>query len=125
MIGDVVFQIEPAKPSVSKVQPDLLIYTTLGSDAVAIADDQHPHQKFGIDRGPTSMAVVAGQLAMNSSKRFRHKHIDPAQQMRLWNTLNKVERVEELNLIGGLVNHYQIVLLANHPENGNASTPRI
>ena len=71
------------------------------------------------------MAVVAGQLAMNPSKRFRHKHIDPAQQMRLWNTLIEVERIEELSLIGGLATHHQSVLLANHPENGITPTPRI
>jgi Fibronectin type III-like domain len=40
MIRDFVLQIEPAKPSVGQVQPDLFTQTPLGSNAVAIAEDQ-------------------------------------------------------------------------------------
>ena len=71
------------------------------------------------------MAVVAGRLAINPSKGFRYKPIDPAQQMRLRNALIEVERIEEMSLIGGLATHHRSVLLANHPENGITPTPRI
>src|SRR5712671_1598859 len=57
VIGNFVFQSEPAEPTVGKVQRDFLAKPPLGPDAEAVADDQHPEHQFRIDRGPAGMAV--------------------------------------------------------------------
>ena len=34
----------------------------LRADTEAVADDQHPNEQLGIDRGPTAMAVKRGEV---------------------------------------------------------------
>jgi len=41
---------------------DLLAQPPFGPDAHAVADNQHPHHQFGINRGPADVAVERLQL---------------------------------------------------------------
>jgi hypothetical protein len=41
---------------------DFLAQASLGADAKAITNDQHPDHQFGIDRWATHRAVKGGQL---------------------------------------------------------------
>ena len=56
---------EPTEPAVSEVQVNLLAQPTFGTNAVAIANQQHPDQQFGINRRPASRAVKWRQVAPN------------------------------------------------------------
>ena len=49
MIWNKVFETEPAKPAVSKMQLDLLTQLPFRADAVAIPNNQHPDQEFRIN----------------------------------------------------------------------------
>ena len=62
VIGDVAFQIEPAEPAIGEVEMHLLAEPTLGANAEAITDDQHPDHQFWIDRGPADLAVERPQM---------------------------------------------------------------
>lgn len=52
----------PAEPAIGKIEMDLLAQSPLGSDAVAVADDQHPEHQFGLNRGPAGGTVGIGQM---------------------------------------------------------------
>jgi hypothetical protein len=41
---------------------DFIAQPPLGSDTHAVADNQHPHHQFGINRGPADAAVERPQL---------------------------------------------------------------
>jgi hypothetical protein len=56
---------EPTEPAVSEVQVNLLAQPTFGTNAVAIANQQHPDQQFGINRRPANRAVKWRQVAPN------------------------------------------------------------
>ena len=81
VIGHLVVEIEATKPAVRKVKVDLLAQPPLGADAVAIADNQHPDHKLGIDRGPANVAVEGRQLVAKLSQYPGHHRIDPPQQV--------------------------------------------
>jgi hypothetical protein len=52
VVWDVAIEAEPAKPAISEVQMDLFVERPLGTNAIAVADQQHPHQRFRINRRP-------------------------------------------------------------------------
>lgn len=64
VMRDPVVEIELAKPSVGKVQLDLLAQTALVSDAVAVPNDEHPDHQFRIDGRAANVAVKGLQLLM-------------------------------------------------------------
>jgi hypothetical protein len=45
-----------------------LAQASLGADAKAITDDQHPDHQFGIDRWATNRAVKGGQFPPQLAK---------------------------------------------------------
>src|SRR5262245_39578156 len=53
VIRHLVVEIEAAEPAIGKVKLNLLAQPALRPDAVAIADDQHPDHKLGVDRRTT------------------------------------------------------------------------
>lgn len=53
---------EPTEPAVGQVQTHLLAQATLGADAEAIADQQHPDHSLRIDRGAAHLAVERRQM---------------------------------------------------------------
>ena len=57
MIRNSVFEIEAAKPAVSKMQFHLLTQSSLTADAVAVAYDQHPDHQLRVNRGAADVTV--------------------------------------------------------------------
>jgi len=62
MIGNVAVKAQATKPAVSQIEVDLFAQPTLRANAEAVAGDQHPHHQFGIDRGPSHVAIVGPQV---------------------------------------------------------------
>ena len=57
MVRNLIVEIELAEPAVSKVQRHFLAQPALMTNAIAVTDQQHPDDQFGIDRGPADSAV--------------------------------------------------------------------
>jgi hypothetical protein len=108
MVGHLVAEIEPAKPSVRQMQLDFLAQPPLKADAVAIADDQHPDHKLGINRRPTNVAIEGRQPIAKFNQYPCHDRIDPAQQMARRDAPLEVEQVKQLALIARLDPSWQI-----------------
>ena len=81
VIGDLVIEIEAAEPAIGKVKLDLLAQPALKTDAVAVADDQHPDHELGVDRRPADLAIEGFQPLAKISQYPRHRRIDAAQEM--------------------------------------------
>ena len=62
MIRHIAFKAEPAEPPIGEVQMHLLTQPTLGTDAEAVADDQHADHQLRIDRGPPDLAIEGPQM---------------------------------------------------------------
>jgi hypothetical protein len=62
VIRDRPLESEPAEPAIGEVQVHLLAEPTLGPDAEAVADDQHPDHQLRVDRGPPDLAVERAQV---------------------------------------------------------------
>jgi hypothetical protein len=84
MIRDLVVEVEATEPAIGKVKLDLLAQAALGTDAVAVADDQHPDHEFRVDRGPADLAVEGLQPLANVGQYPCHRRIDTAQKMARW-----------------------------------------
>src|SRR5262249_9439852 len=65
VVRNSVVEIEPAEPTVGKVQLNLLARPSLKADAVAVTHNQHPDHQFRVDRGPPDFAIE-GRLAPQS-----------------------------------------------------------
>src|SRR6266852_4065575 len=107
VVGDLVFEIETAEPTIGKMQLDLLAQSALGADAVAVAHDEHPQHEFGIDRRPADLAVEGLQLLAKRGQDLRYNRIDPAQQVVGRNAVFQVEQVEQMALIARLPTHHR------------------
>jgi hypothetical protein len=57
MVGHLVVEIEPTEPAIGKVKLHFFAQPALRTDAVAIADNQHPDHELGIDRRPADLAI--------------------------------------------------------------------
>src|SRR5277367_5446465 len=62
MIGDVAVEPQATEPAIGQIEVDLLAQPTLRANAEAVADNQHPHHQFGINRGPSHIAVIGPQM---------------------------------------------------------------
>jgi len=63
VVWDASLQTEVAKPAIGEVQVNLLAEASLGADAEAVADDQHPDHQLRIDRRPPSRAVEWSEVS--------------------------------------------------------------
>ena len=63
MIGNATLQTEAAKPPIGQVQVNLVAQPALGTNAEAVAHDQHADQQLRINRGAAHRAVKGSQLA--------------------------------------------------------------
>src|SRR4029077_12621820 len=57
MIGDSAVQSESAEPAIGEIKVNFVAEAALGTNAHAVADDQHADHQLGIDRGPAHLAV--------------------------------------------------------------------
>src|SRR5215510_691461 len=69
VMRDPVVEIELAKPSVGKVQLDLLAQTALLSDAVAVSNNEHPDHQLRVDGRAADVAVKGLQVLMRVGER--------------------------------------------------------
>ena len=91
---------------------DLVAEPALGPDPEAVADDQHPDHEFGIDRGPTNLAVEGPQ--MRSQPRQVHNAVNCAEKMAGRNVALQAELVEQRLLRHPPLAHHPVAL---RPEN--------
>ena len=73
---------------------DFLTEPPFGTDAHAVADDQHPQHQVGIDRGPADSAVERPQLCTDALQ--INKPVDAAKQMIPWHIIIEAEIIEQL-----------------------------
>ena len=75
MIRDSAVQSEPAEPAIRQIEVSLFTQAALGSDAHAVADDQHADHQLRIDGGAAHPAVkrlqrlaevIEGEMAVNA-----------------------------------------------------------
>src|SRR5215468_4902132 len=106
MVGHSVVEIEATEPAIGKVKLDLLAQAALRSDAVAVADNQHPDHELGVDRRPADLAVELLQLLAKVSQYPAHDTIHATQQVARRNARFEVKQIEQLALIGLLSPHH-------------------
>jgi hypothetical protein len=74
-----VLKTQPTEPAVGQIEVYLFTQPSLGTNAEAVTDDQHPHHQVRINRGPPRVAIeryeVAAQIAEVEAA------INPAQQV--------------------------------------------
>src|SRR5579863_57824 len=106
MVRNLVVKLEPAEPPIGQMQLDFLAQLPLKTDAVAVADNQHPDHQLGINRWPADLAVERHQLLAKLTQYAAHNRIDPAQQVARRNTPFEVEQVKQLALVAGMPTHH-------------------
>jgi hypothetical protein len=74
MVGDMPVEPKPAKPPIGQIEMDFLTKAPLGTNAKAIAHDQHSNHQFWIYRGPPNGAIEWSQLLPQLSK--LHEPVD-------------------------------------------------
>jgi hypothetical protein len=65
VVRHLAVEAEPAEPAVGEVQVHLLAQPPFGANAVAVANQQHPDEQFGINRRPAGRAIKWRQMAPN------------------------------------------------------------
>ena len=75
----------------------------LPGDAVQIADQQHAQQQFGINRGPSGLAVAVFELLTYKLK--TDVPVDEPQQMVFGNLIFQAEVIEQ-RFATGVVSHH-------------------
>src|SRR5215472_2073412 len=79
MVRHFVVEIEATEPAIGKVKLDFLAQPALRSDAVAVADNQHPDHKLGVDRRPADLTVERLQPLAKVSQYPDHDRIHATQ----------------------------------------------
>jgi hypothetical protein len=62
MIRHIPFEAKSTEPPIGEVQMHFLTQPTLGTNAKAVADDQHADHQFWIDRRPPDLAIEGPQM---------------------------------------------------------------
>jgi len=73
MVRNPPIESKLAEPAIRQIEINFLAQPSLGSDADAIADDQHPNHQFRINRGSTHGAIEGRQIPMQRSLRSRKR----------------------------------------------------
>lgn len=93
MVEHGALEAKPAKPTIGQVQMDLVAKPSLGANAEAVPDDQHPDHQFGIDRWPAGVAVERPQMRADAGK--IDEAVDRPQQVLRRNMPLQAELVEQ------------------------------
>ena len=116
MIGDLVLDAEPAKPSVGQIDLHLSANPPLRADRKHVADDQHPDHQHRIDRGSAGVRVVRRKLLVHPTE-IEHR-VDLADQMIRRHHLVEIERIKELALSILPPSHHRRLPLMTPQSNG-------
>ncbi|MNU88845.1 hypothetical protein D3C71_786690 [compost metagenome] len=106
MVQHRILQAQLTEPAVRQVQMHFLAQPTFGSDAEAVAHDQHPDQKSRIDGGTAGVAVVRGEMLVQLAQ--IEELVDTAKQMVRWDVIFEIEGVEQRGLAGFLTSHHRV-----------------
>lgn len=97
---------EPTEPAVRQVEMHLFAQPALGTDAEAVADDQHANQQRRIDRWAARVAVVRRQMLVQTVE--VEEPVDATQQMVRRDVVLEVEGVEQRRLRCLLPTHHRV-----------------
>ncbi|MNQ81830.1 hypothetical protein D3C85_968670 [compost metagenome] len=122
VIGHCILEAETTEPSICKIQLNFFAQTTLGADAVAIPNDQHPDHKFGVNGRTARMAVVLRQVLVEVLQ--IQTAIDGSKKMGRRNDVFKVESVEQPLLPARLMTHHVGALRTRWRFANSARRPR-
>ena len=75
MVRHCLFEAKPAESPVGEVEPDLVAQSPLGTDRVAVADQQHPDHQLRIYRRAADLAVERLELLAD--------HVEVQQRLQL------------------------------------------
>jgi hypothetical protein len=103
-----ILQAEAAEPPICQIQMHFLAQPPLGSDAEAVADNEHPHHELAIDRRSTGMAIEGRKVFAKFVE--IEESIDAAQQMSGRNVIVDVEEIKESFLTTPPRTHHPDVL---------------
>jgi hypothetical protein len=92
VVGNFVLEIEPTEPAIGEMEFDFLAQFPLGTDAIAIPDNEHPQHELWIYRRSADFAVEGLQFVAKTSQYPGYDRIDPAQQMVRRDALFEVNR---------------------------------
>src|SRR6478609_5555328 len=112
VIRHLAVQTEPTEPAIREIEMDFLTEPPFGTDAHAVADDQHPQHQVGIDRGPADSAVERPQLCTDALQ--INKPVDAAKQMIPWHIIIEAEIIEQLRRRDLHAHHRLSLLLQNN-----------
>ena len=93
MVGHVPVEAKPAEPAVGQIEVNLVAQPPLGTNAVAVAHQQHADHQLGIDRGSAHLAVV--RLKVSPNVRQIDEPIDLAQHVTAWDVPLQAEAIEQ------------------------------
>src|SRR5262249_3075743 len=93
-----------AEPPIRQIEMHFLAQASLGADAEAVADDQHPDHQLRINRWPPKRAVERRQLPPQLTE--FHEPINLAQQMVGWNVPFERELIEQSSLFDLRMPHH-------------------
>ena len=105
VIGHRARQIEPAEPAIGQIEVDLLAQPSLGTDAHAVADDQHSNHQLGVDRGATGLAVKGAKMFAKAVQ--IDEPVDRSQQMIRRHVILDAEAVKQRFLHHRPLAHHQ------------------
>jgi hypothetical protein len=115
MIRNLAVEAQAAEPAVGQIEVNFLAQPTFGTNAQAIADDEHPNHQLGIDRRPPDVAIVGPQV--RPQPREIDEPIDLAQHVTVGDMPLKTEAVEQRLLHHARLAHHRPNLL--HPAEEN------
>jgi hypothetical protein len=93
VVRDLVLDAQPTEPAVRQIDPNLSTDPSLRPDRKNVADEQHSHHQFRVDRGSPGVAVERRKLIVDPAK-IEHS-INPPYHMIGWNHFIEMECVEK------------------------------
>jgi hypothetical protein len=92
------------KPAICQIEMDFLAQASLGADAKAIPDDQHPDHQLGVDRWATHCAVKGGQPPPQLAK--LDEPVDGPQHMVSGNVPFERKLIKQSSLLDSPTSHH-------------------
>jgi hypothetical protein len=102
-------QTQLAEPPISEVQMYFFAQTPFGTDAHAVANQQHPNEEFRINRGASHCAVKRAKVFSNS--REINQPVNGSKQVIVWYMLLQAEPIKQGFLNPGSLTHHLPTLL--------------
>ena len=122
MIRNLVFKAETTEPSIGKVEVNLLTQSALGTDRIAVTNQQHSDHQFRINRRTTCVAVERRDLRAEPAQ--IEDSVNPAQKMIGGNPVIKIELIEKPVLLSDCCPHHHRIPSPKSMEKGITFTRR-